>query len=380
MSISQQKLLALSLFIAWGLIFIAVWQVTAESPREEGGPAISGPSNFEQPACSPGYSTLDRCGWIAPVTQNMAGENILPPPTYSFPPPVRSTPTLKGRIIFMSNRTGRWHIYVMQADGSSQTALTRDPNCDDSTPRVSPDLKRIVYRAQCGSTYGAIVGMNIDGSNPITLTNGATYDNSYPTWSPDGSKIAFASTRTMGVYNLYTMNANGSGATAILTTTNKYTSQPVWSPNGQMIAFVSNRDAVTTTTSDVYRASIDGSNWMRLTTTVADNWYPTWSPDSSTILFSSWRDGHGEIYTVSASGGEANRLTTTVRDNWAAVYSPDGQAIAFSSVRDGYQAIYAMNLDGSNPTALTWGVGEQHSRFPAWIANKYAVWLPLIRR
>ena len=67
------------------------------------------------------------------------------------------------KIAFSTNRDGNFEIYVMNADGSSQTRLTNNPASE--------------------------------------------FD---PDWSPNGTKFAFVSTRD-GDFEVFVMNADGSG-------------------------------------------------------------------------------------------------------------------------------------------------------------------------
>jgi len=81
---------------------------------------------------------------------------------------------------------------VMDADGSNQTRLTRDP-ADDSGPAWSPDGSRIAFMSY-RDRNDEIYVMDADGSNQTRLTRDLANDIG-PAWSPDGSRIAFESYR-----------------------------------------------------------------------------------------------------------------------------------------------------------------------------------------
>ena len=82
------------------------------------------------------------------------------------------------RIAFLSNPDNNYDIYVINADGSNQTRLTNDP-AFDSSPVFSPDGTRIAFlsdrdKIDNGWNYNdKIYVMNADGSSQTRLTNTA---------------------------------------------------------------------------------------------------------------------------------------------------------------------------------------------------------------
>jgi Tol biopolymer transport system component len=113
------------------------------------------------------------------------------------------------KIVFTSDRTGTWQVWLMNADGSGQHQLTFDPLPKDQVPDWSPDGSKIAYLADThgiadtvSPSWGDIWVMNADGSAQHPITSGATY---YGTaWSPDGTRIA---TMNMPTRTVYTVNA-----------------------------------------------------------------------------------------------------------------------------------------------------------------------------
>lgn len=88
------------------------------------------------------------------------------------------------RIAFNSNRDGKNQIYVMDAGGSNQVRLTSDP-IGALDPAWSPDGTRIAYSGGCCevSTMDIYV-MNADGTNPTNITKTASLPERFPAWRP----------------------------------------------------------------------------------------------------------------------------------------------------------------------------------------------------
>jgi hypothetical protein len=80
------------------------------------------------------------------------------------------------RIAFVSTRDGSADIYVMNADGSSQTRLS-DDHIHGTLPVWSPDGRQIAFLPIGGSPD--IYVMNADGSSQTKLALGGN-----PVWSP----------------------------------------------------------------------------------------------------------------------------------------------------------------------------------------------------
>jgi TolB protein len=116
-----------------------------------------------------------------------------------------SSLVLSGLIAFVSNRAGNDEIYVIKADGTGLTRLTRNPAHDEG-PAWSPGGKKLAFMSDRAGNAEIHV-MNADGTGVTRLTNNPASDGG-PAWSPDGSKIAFMSNRLATHSEIYAMNAN----------------------------------------------------------------------------------------------------------------------------------------------------------------------------
>jgi len=106
---------------------------------------------------------------------------------------------------------------------------------------------------------------------------------------------------------------------------------------------------------DIYRATIDGTDTVRLTSALGDDQHP--SERRGLVVFTSYRDGNGELYTVSATGGGEQRLTNTAANETQPALSPDGGHIAYLSDESGVPRLWLCAADGTNPQPLTAGFG-----------------------
>jgi len=103
---------------------------------------------------------------------------------------------------------------MMNTDGSHQTLLTDSTGGGDD-PAWSPDGKKIAFNAGYNdpNAYIGIYVMNADGTQQTLLTRCKKGDERFPAWSPDGQKIAFYSYCNGNV--IYVMNADGSNQTQL---------------------------------------------------------------------------------------------------------------------------------------------------------------------
>src|SRR5207248_1981572 len=129
-------------------------------------------------------------------------------------------------------------IYTMNADGSNQVNLTKNP-ANDSTPVWSPDGTRIAFESDRSGLQNIYV-MNADGSNVVKITKndgGIDFRVFDPAWSPDGKKLVYVGSLMGEVSSLQIVNADASGVSTRLEPLSTEVADPEWSPDGTRIAF-----------------------------------------------------------------------------------------------------------------------------------------------
>ncbi len=258
-------------------------------------------------------------------------------------------PRLGNKIVFTSNRTGSYNIYLVNADGSGLRQLTRFRAGDLSRPSLSPDGNTVVFdRPKKPNAESDIWIVRTDGRGLRNLTPDPEDDTS-PSWSPDGTKIAFASSRS-GAYDIFVMHPDGT-AIEQLTDRGATDGEPAFSPDGTRIAFLECDPS--SAACQLWTMNADGTGARRLTKSPVEDERPAWSPDGTRIAFTRKQHGNTDVYVISVASRREQRLTSGPADDYQPSWSPDGSRIAFGSNRAGPPRLYVMQADGTRVVRLT---------------------------
>lgn len=307
------------------------------------------------------------------------------------------------RIAWVTDRTGNWTIWVMDADGGNKMQLTSSDKIS-GWPCWSPDGKRIVYWSWSFPKYigklliepghSDIWVMDPDGSNKVQLTSDTILEGA-PQWSPDGNRILYDAYHlhkylvypspcnyyevVIWNWDLWVMNAEGSNQTPVemieFHNQPEHQLTPLWSPDGSRIIVFTFLPPSTELAygSPNLRFSIvtmdaDGSNQNRISLTEGyELSHPQWSPDGSKIAYVTNESPQSVNYTLGvmdADGSNPTRLTFDGRGDRDPSWSPDGDRILYWSWASGNPDVWVINADGSNPLQLT--RSEAFDIFPAW--------------
>ncbi|MBI3647420.1 MAG: PD40 domain-containing protein [Actinobacteria bacterium] len=215
----------------------------------------------------------------------------------------------------------RIELFVMNADGSGLTQLTRD-DAYISFPSWSPDGSELVFSIYRGTHYipGCpltkscpadlyVIGAN--GTGEHQLTNDAA-DEATPTWSPDGTKIAYVYVEGDTHGALWVMNADGTGAQSLIPPDGAFTLFPQWSPDGSRILYLA---AISGERFGVWVANADGTDSRKLIDTNADATFgrPLWSPDGAEIAYADLTGGEPQLWVAKADGSDPREIARFLR-------------------------------------------------------------------
>jgi len=301
-----------------------------------------------------------------------------------------------GHIVFTvqnNDRAGAPYTQIWTADVARGSAAPLGPGSEGSSPRWSPDGRRIAFVGSGDTGKAAIVVANADGTAPAPIAEISGTNAPLPNlgdrlaWSPDGRQIAFVSAvpgpepdmdaDPIVITRYWWRPASSAGGrfndnrrlhlfvvdvqtrqVRQLTTGNFYEHSIDWSPDGKQLAFLSNHepDPDFKNNYDVFLLDVASGGVRQLTQTTSNEYRPVWSPDGKTIAVQGLKrlltssetnseDTH--VWTIDAATGQRREIGATMDNRQGAPqWSPDGRSIYFTVQSRGSAGLYRMPADG----------------------------------
>lgn len=257
------------------------------------------------------------------------------------------------KIAFISDRSNYKELYIMDANGEGQQALTIYKSICMS-PAWSPDGKEIYFVSYHTGKPSIISLKWLEGkAKNLKLPFKSA---SAPTISPDGKYLLFSGSKGDST-NIYRLNLE-SNQLEQLTFSKSIDTDPFYSPFGNFILFTSGRAG----TPQIYSMNNEGLDIKRITYKGSYNAEPKISPQGNYFVYSSREGMNFHIYLQEISSGLKVPLTFT-GSNESPCFSPDGKHIVYSSNISGNYDIYVMDINGEDKKRLTFSGNNTQ---PAW--------------
>ncbi len=263
-------------------------------------------------------------------------------------PGIEAQPSLSsdGRsLVFVSNRTGQFDLWIRLVAGGRLLQITNDRNFD-ADPRWSPDGSQIAFSKLADNGRWDVWMVSALGDEPRRVIADARE----PDWSPDGRSLVYADMRTRTISRA---DATGGQARAITqlepdtpTRPNRYGShrRPAFSHDGRRVAF---ERRIGGPFVDLGMVDLGTGRQVALTQETRLAASPAWSADDRWIYYASSRGGTVNIWKIGSTGGSPLQVTVGQGDDTEPSLSPDGKRMAFATHRAKY-GIGEISLDAQD--------------------------------
>lgn len=191
------------------------------------------------------------------------------------------------RIAFMSGRSGKFEIHVIDILTEEVQQLTNSPgNAWATNPSWSPDGKYITYRYRPPETgISTIYVMNANGKGKNPLVESDKWMRYYPRWSPDSKSILYFEAgyneAVQLVENNVVIQKHGAKNRQILNTPNGWRIQSVaWMDNGKQVLIAAKEFDADVSQIDIYRYHLATGEITNITNHPMDDYMPNWIGDN----------------------------------------------------------------------------------------------------
>ena len=244
-------------------------------------------------------------------------------------------------------------IYIIPISGGQATQLTSDIGWQ-MQPRFSPDGRSIAFTSDQGGGDNIWV-MNIDGSEQTAVTNETFRLLNSPTWSPDGDFIAarkhFTGTRSLGAGEVWLYHKAGGSGVPLTSRDNdqKDLGEPAFSPDGRYVYF--SQDATPGKTFHYSKDSVAGIYKIKqldretgeikvILSGMGGAIRPTPSPDGKHLAYVKRDDFQSSLYIYDLASGKETKvygnLERDMQETWAIhgvyptiAWTPDNEELVF---------------------------------------------------
>jgi serine/threonine protein kinase len=231
---------------------------------------------------------------------------------------------------FISNRSGTFDIWLIQANGNSLANLTQGRIGDARAPLRAVGFSGDGLELWSEGTEGRrLMLWPLMGGTPHNFLDEAAAE---VAWSPDGTRLVYHTWQAGDP----TFVADHNGTNQRLIVQNEpglHNHYQVWSKDGRWIYFVRGRPA--TQEMDLWRISPDGGEPEQLTHLNIDIAYPTPINERTFLFVAHNKDGAGPwLWAFDAKTRTSDRVSSGLEQYTALSATADGRRLAASVVND----------------------------------------------
>jgi Tol biopolymer transport system component len=225
------------------------------------------------------------------------------------------------RVLFASDRSGRWQIWEVPAEGGAARAVRTNAAIEYQVDE-SPEGQTLAFLSNESGPESLVLLPRVGGAARVLVRHGANTIMGNPDWSPDGRQITFSSNWRAG-HQIYVADA-ATGEARRLSPLHRGGCEPRWSPDGRRVIYVDRGHLGDTS----LLTEIDVASGARKTIVdwPALNYDPAYAPDGSEIAFASNITGEYAIYRQRLADGKSWRVTHQRGDARYPDYEPDRPA------------------------------------------------------
>jgi Tol biopolymer transport system component len=213
---------------------------------------------------------------------------------------------LNGRILYASDATGAADLWVMNADGTGQRAITSGIG-RNYAPSASPTSNVVAFHSNRSGNW-QVWRTDLDGGEPRQLSNSAG-DGNWPQFTIDGNSVLFHRTSANGVFNLWRVPVEGGRAEQI---TPSLTMHPAVSRlDGRIAAWYS--EQAETPQWKIAIFGPEGGMPLRVLNPTPDAKPDTpirWTPKGDAIAFLDYAHSTSNIWLLPVDGGPPHPFTS----------------------------------------------------------------------
>jgi Tol biopolymer transport system component/predicted Ser/Thr protein kinase len=235
--------------------------------------------------------------------------------------------TPDGKIVYSSNVSGTFDIWIMNADGSEKKQITHQA-AFNIEPCVSADGRYIFYFSAEDNRVIGITRIGIDGKNPVPLTN--QFGNWNVSCSSAENEIFYLSQSEKGQF-IMKNSADGNQEKVIL---RKDASRFAVSPDGKKIAYAFWNSDAQSYGKEIYSLETNKIETFELPDSAVQKVGETpislrWTADSKNLTFVNDEGGFSNVWLL-PPGGEKPKPITNFKEDYVVsfAWSRDGKNLA----------------------------------------------------